>query len=305
MQFSGFQYIHDGQPSPLLNNIPVTSPRASVSPHIPCPNPWEPLTCSRPSVWICLFCSLHTNGLTQCAAFCACLLSFPLTFQGSSRLCTHWGSVPGCGREVGSTAPFVRGLRLSGPGWPAGGRQSAGFALRCDPGNRSPSPPAVLCPEPPVFRGPRPRPVEKSEPWPGRAAGGRLSWREVGLGAAALSPGGPGAKCVTASPHSVLLYSSVDTGTQCLAACRSPGLQPVLCLRHSPFHLLAGLQDGTLAAYARTSGKDAVPGAVGAALGPGQAPDPGPGRLWEADQGGSSAKSPGIKCWRDWRSDGD
>lgn len=83
----------------------------------------------------------------------------------------------------------------------------------------------------------------------------------------------------------------MDTGTQCLAACRSPGLQPVLCLRHSPFHLLAGLEDGTLAAYPRTSGKDAVLGVVGAALGPGQVPDPGRGRLWEADQGGSSAES--------------
>lgn len=58
------------------------------------------------------------------------------------------------------------------------------------------------------------------------------------------------------SPCSILVYSSVDTGTQCLATGRSPGLQPVLCLRHSPFHLLAGLQDGTLAAYPRTSGED-------------------------------------------------
>ncbi|XP_043300540.1 rho guanine nucleotide exchange factor 10-like protein isoform X2 [Cervus canadensis] len=60
--------------------------------------------------------------------------------------------------------------------------------------------------------------------------------------------------CLGLQDGSVLLYSSVDTGTQCLAACRSPGLQPVLCLRHSAFHLLAGLQDGTLAAYPRTSG---------------------------------------------------
>lgn len=74
-------------------------------------------------------------------------------------------------------------------------------------------------------------------------------------------------------------------GTQCLAACRSPGLQPVLCLRHSAFHLLAGLQDGTLAAYPRTSGKDAVLGVVGAALGPGQAPDPGPGRQLGEESG--------------------
>lgn len=65
------------------------------------------------------------------------------------------------------------------------------------------------------------------------------------------------------SPCSILLYGSVDTGTQCLATCRSPGPQPVLCLRHSPFHLLAGLQDGTLAAYPRTSGEDWVCGVWG------------------------------------------
>ncbi|XP_023407789.2 rho guanine nucleotide exchange factor 10-like protein isoform X8 [Loxodonta africana] len=60
--------------------------------------------------------------------------------------------------------------------------------------------------------------------------------------------------CLGLQDGSVLVYGSVDTGTQCLATCRSPGLQPVLCLRHSPFHLFAGLQDGTLAAYPRTSG---------------------------------------------------
>lgn len=69
----------------------------------------------------------------------------------------------------------------------------------------------------------------------------------------------------------------------------------MLCLRHSPFHLLAGLQDGTLAAYPRTSGKDAVLGVLGAALGPDRESDPGPEKLWEADQGGSSAQSPGIE----------
>ncbi|XP_036900976.1 rho guanine nucleotide exchange factor 10-like protein isoform X3 [Sturnira hondurensis] len=60
--------------------------------------------------------------------------------------------------------------------------------------------------------------------------------------------------CLGLQDGSILVYSSVDTGTQCLATCRSPGLQPVLCLRYSPFHLLAGLQDGTLAAYPRTGG---------------------------------------------------
>lgn len=60
--------------------------------------------------------------------------------------------------------------------------------------------------------------------------------------------------CLGLQDGSILLYGSVDTGTQCLATCRTPGLQPVLCLRHSPCHLLAGLQDGTLVAYPRTSG---------------------------------------------------
>uniref|UniRef100_A0A674K5E0 Rho guanine nucleotide exchange factor 10-like protein n=1 Tax=Terrapene triunguis TaxID=2587831 RepID=A0A674K5E0_9SAUR len=52
----------------------------------------------------------------------------------------------------------------------------------------------------------------------------------------------------------ILVYGSVDTGTQCLLTCRSPGRQPVLCLKHSPEYLFAGLQNGTLAAYARNNG---------------------------------------------------
>ncbi|XP_006866469.1 PREDICTED: rho guanine nucleotide exchange factor 10-like protein [Chrysochloris asiatica] len=60
--------------------------------------------------------------------------------------------------------------------------------------------------------------------------------------------------CLGLQDGSILVYGSVDTGTQCLATCRSPGLQPVLCLRHSPSHLFAGLQDGTLAVYPRISG---------------------------------------------------
>uniref|UniRef100_A0A452V6P6 Rho guanine nucleotide exchange factor 10-like protein n=1 Tax=Ursus maritimus TaxID=29073 RepID=A0A452V6P6_URSMA len=54
--------------------------------------------------------------------------------------------------------------------------------------------------------------------------------------------------CLGLRDGSILVYGS------CPATCRSPGLQPVLCLRHNPFHLFAGLQDGTLAAYPRTSG---------------------------------------------------
>lgn len=68
--------------------------------------------------------------------------------------------------------------------------------------------------------------------------------------------------CVTAvltSPFlldlSIMVYGSVDTGTQCLLTCKSPGRQPVLCLKHSPDYLFAGLQNGIVAAYARTSGE--------------------------------------------------
>ncbi|XP_068270438.1 rho guanine nucleotide exchange factor 10-like protein isoform X1 [Nyctibius grandis] len=68
----------------------------------------------------------------------------------------------------------------------------------------------------------------------------------------------------SASPHptvclglrdgSIVVYGSVDTGTQCLLTCKSPGMQPVLCLKHSPEYLFAGLQDGTVAAYPRSNG---------------------------------------------------
>ncbi|NWH16035.1 ARGAL protein, partial [Grus americana] len=82
-------------------------------------------------------------------------------------------------------------------------------------------------------------------------------------------PGGsqeprPTAEQPPASPHptvclglrdgSIVVYGSVDTGTQCLLTCKSPGMQPVLCLKHSPEYLFAGLQDGTVAAYPRSNG---------------------------------------------------
>lgn len=54
---------------------------------------------------------------------------------------------------------------------------------------------------------------------------------------------------------SILVYSSVDTGSTCLMALRSPGLQPVLCLRLSYKYLCAGLQDGTLALYPQNPGE--------------------------------------------------
>ncbi|KAM4016582.1 rho guanine nucleotide exchange factor 10-like protein isoform 3-T6 [Anomaloglossus baeobatrachus] len=62
------------------------------------------------------------------------------------------------------------------------------------------------------------------------------------------------AVCVGLHDGSIMVYSSVDTGSTCLMALRSPDLQPVLCLRHSPSHLCAGLQDGTLALYPQNQG---------------------------------------------------
>ncbi|KAF1496122.1 Rho guanine nucleotide exchange factor 10-like protein, partial [Eudyptula minor novaehollandiae] len=60
--------------------------------------------------------------------------------------------------------------------------------------------------------------------------------------------------CLGLRDGSIAVYGSVDTGTQCLLTCKSPGMQPVLCLKHSPEYLFAGLQDGTVAAYPRSNG---------------------------------------------------
>lgn len=66
---------------------------------------------------------------------------------------------------------------------------------------------------------------------------------------------------------SIAVYGSVDTGTQCLLTCKSPGMQPVLCLKHSPEYLFAGLQDGTVAAYPRSNGEGTPVHAFGQAFG--------------------------------------
>ncbi|NXP72137.1 ARGAL protein, partial [Ramphastos sulfuratus] len=60
--------------------------------------------------------------------------------------------------------------------------------------------------------------------------------------------------CLGLRDGSIMVYGSVDVGAQCLLTCKSPGTQPVLCLRHSPEYLFAGLQDGTVAAYPRSNG---------------------------------------------------
>ncbi|KAG8431469.1 hypothetical protein GDO86_018618 [Hymenochirus boettgeri] len=62
------------------------------------------------------------------------------------------------------------------------------------------------------------------------------------------------AVCVGLQDGSIMVYGNVDTGTPCLMALNSPGLQPVICLRHIPEFLCAGLQDGTLALYPSNQG---------------------------------------------------
>ncbi|XP_063273594.1 rho guanine nucleotide exchange factor 10-like protein isoform X4 [Prinia subflava] len=59
------------------------------------------------------------------------------------------------------------------------------------------------------------------------------------------------AVCLGLQDGSLLLYGAVDAGTPVLQRCRVPGAPPVLCLRHSGALLLAGLHDGSVAAFRR------------------------------------------------------
>ncbi|NXX33020.1 ARGAL protein, partial [Nicator chloris] len=61
------------------------------------------------------------------------------------------------------------------------------------------------------------------------------------------------AVCLGLQDGSLLVYGSVDSGTPCLLRCRIPGMPPILCLRNSPEFLLAGLQDGNVAAFPRNN----------------------------------------------------
>ncbi|NXJ06154.1 ARGAL protein, partial [Odontophorus gujanensis] len=97
-------------------------------------------------------------------------------------------------------------------------------------------------------------PVLCMEYIPEVAEGDKVGTEEPRAGAeqptAALHP----TVCLGLRDGSIAVYGSVDTGTQCLLTCKSPGMQPVLCLKHSPEYLFAGLQDGTVAAYPRNNG---------------------------------------------------
>uniref|UniRef100_A0A670ZX04 Rho guanine nucleotide exchange factor 10 like n=1 Tax=Pseudonaja textilis TaxID=8673 RepID=A0A670ZX04_PSETE len=62
------------------------------------------------------------------------------------------------------------------------------------------------------------------------------------------------ALCLGLKDGSILAYSSLDTGAQCLLTSQTPGAHPVLCLKHNADYLFAGLQNGTVAVYARING---------------------------------------------------
>ncbi|XP_039223331.1 rho guanine nucleotide exchange factor 10-like protein, partial [Crotalus tigris] len=62
------------------------------------------------------------------------------------------------------------------------------------------------------------------------------------------------ALCLGLQDGSILAYGSLDTGAQCLLTSRTPGAHPVLCLKHNADYLFAGLQNGTVAVYARIHG---------------------------------------------------
>ncbi|XP_077429048.1 rho guanine nucleotide exchange factor 10-like protein isoform X2 [Vanacampus margaritifer] len=71
-----------------------------------------------------------------------------------------------------------------------------------------------------------------------------------------LPPGNGAGICVGLHDGRILVYGSVDAAAQCLVTLSNPQGCPVLCLKHSPCFLFAGLRDGTLMVYGRKSSDD-------------------------------------------------
>lgn len=61
------------------------------------------------------------------------------------------------------------------------------------------------------------------------------------------------------SASSILVYGGVDAAAHCLLTLPSPDGCPVLCLKHSPRFLLAGLRNGTVVVYERSAGGKTPP----------------------------------------------
>ncbi|XP_072773433.1 rho guanine nucleotide exchange factor 10-like protein isoform X5 [Taeniopygia guttata] len=124
--------------------------------------------------------------------------------------------------------------------WVGGGQEGAGGQVEIFSLNRSvprtvksfPVPAPVLCME---FI-PEPQPEDPAEPGT----------------APEPAPSAPHpAVCLGLQDGSLLVFGAVAAGTPVLQRCRVPGAVPVLCLRNSPAFLLAGLQDGSVAAFPR------------------------------------------------------
>uniref|UniRef100_A0A667ZMH3 Rho guanine nucleotide exchange factor 10 like n=1 Tax=Myripristis murdjan TaxID=586833 RepID=A0A667ZMH3_9TELE len=62
--------------------------------------------------------------------------------------------------------------------------------------------------------------------------------------------------CVGLNDGSILVYGSLDTAAQCLLTLHNPEGCPVLCLKHSPRFLFAGLRNGSMMVYRRNEGGD-------------------------------------------------
>ncbi|XP_077459097.1 rho guanine nucleotide exchange factor 10-like protein isoform X1 [Stigmatopora argus] len=75
-------------------------------------------------------------------------------------------------------------------------------------------------------------------------------------GAGRPQPGHGAAVCVGLDDGRILVYGSVDAAARCLLTLSNPQGCPVLCLKHSPGFLFAGLRDGTLMLYGRKDGDD-------------------------------------------------
>ncbi|XP_059722458.1 LOW QUALITY PROTEIN: rho guanine nucleotide exchange factor 10-like protein [Haemorhous mexicanus] len=125
--------------------------------------------------------------------------------------------------------------------WVGGGQEGAGGQVEIFSLNRSvprtvksfPVPAPVLCME---FI-PEPHPEDPAE---------------QGMGPDPAPNAPHPAVCLGLQDGSLLVFGAVAAGTPVLQRCRVPGAVPVLCLRNSPAFLLAGLQDGRLAAFPRT-----------------------------------------------------
>ncbi|XP_054641599.1 rho guanine nucleotide exchange factor 10-like protein isoform X2 [Dunckerocampus dactyliophorus] len=82
------------------------------------------------------------------------------------------------------------------------------------------------------------------------------STEEADPGDHKATPGNCANICVGLDDGRILVYGSVDTAAQCLLTLSNPEGCPVLCLKHSPCFLFAGLRNGTMMVYGRKDGDD-------------------------------------------------